>query len=67
MERERAEVTSPQLLSGQLGLKRSLTVGHCPEPLFLELKHLVGEAQAFLADDVLTGNAHVIEEHLSRV
>lgn len=58
------DVSSGRLLSGQL---RTLTVGRCPEPLFLELKHLVGEAQAFLADDVLTGNADVIEEHFSRV
>lgn len=44
-----------------------LTVGHCPEPLFLELKHLIGEAHSFLADEVLTGNANVIEEHFSCV
>lgn len=47
--------------------KGSLTIGHCPEPLFLELKHLVGEAHAFLADDVLTGHMDVIEEHFSCV
>lgn len=45
----------------------SLTVGHGPEPLFLELQHLVGEAHAFLADDVLAGHADVVEEHLGRV
>lgn len=48
-------------------LKGSLTVGHCPEPLFLELKHLIGEAHAFLADDVLAGHTNVIEEHFSCV
>lgn len=63
----KGDVTSPRLLSAQLRFKSLLTVGHGPEPLFLELKHLVGEAQALLADDVLTGKAHVIKEHFSRV
>lgn len=48
-------------------MKGPLTIGHCPEPLFLELKHLICEAHAFLADDVLAGHANVIEEHLSCV
>lgn len=65
--RDTGEVTSPQLLSGLLRLSGCLTVGRCPEPLLLELEHLVGEAQTLLADHVLTGNAHVLQEHLSRV
>lgn len=44
-----------------------LTVGHGPEPLLLELQHLVREAHAFLADDVLAGHTDVVEEHLGRV
>ncbi len=49
------------------GGEGSLTIGHCPQPLFLELKHLIGEAHAFLADDVLAGHADVIEEHFGCV
>lgn len=48
-------------------MQGSLTVGDCPQPLFLELQHLVGEAHAFLADDVLAGHADVIEEHFGSV
>lgn len=44
-----------------------LTVGHGPEPLLLELQHLIREAHAFLADDVLAGHTDVVEEHLGRV
>lgn len=44
-----------------------LTVGHGPEPLFLKLQHLVREAQAFLANDVLAGHMDVVEEHLGCV
>lgn len=47
--------------------KGTLTIGHCPEPLFLELKHLIAEAHAFLADDVLAGHTNVIEEQFSCV
>lgn len=46
---------------------QELTICHCPEPLFLELKHLIGEAHAFLANDVVAGNTNVIEEHFSCV
>lgn len=45
----------------------SLTVCHGVESFLLELEHLIGEAHALLADDVLARHAHVVEEHLRRV
>ena len=35
-----------------------------PQPLLLELYHLIGEAAPLLADDVVARDAHVLEGHL---
>ena len=38
-----------------------------PQPLLLELHHLVGEAHAFLADAVALRHPHIVEEDLRGV
>ena len=48
-------------------LDRAQGVGRAPQPLFLELQHLVDEAEALLADQVALRHAHVLEEDLGRV
>ena len=41
--------------------------GRAPQPLLLELQHLVGEALALLADAVALRHAHIVEEDLRGV
>jgi hypothetical protein len=35
-----------------------------PQPLLLELHHLVGESLAFLADAIALRHPHIVEEYL---
>lgn len=44
-----------------------LTSGYAPQPLFLELQHLVCKTLSFLTDEVFAGNPYVFKKDLSCV
>lgn len=44
-----------------------LTSGYCPQPLFLELQHLIRKTLSFLTDEVFAGDPYVFKKDLSCV
>ena len=44
-----------------------ITCSCSPDPFFLELQHLVGEAHALISDDVGLGHSDILKEDLGRV
>ena len=55
------------MVSVMMVLVRLEAGGRAPQPLLLELDHLVGKAHAFLADPVALRHPHLVEEDLRGV